>query len=319
MSSLEQFMVFKEVAEVRNITQASKRLHISQPSVSIQIQNLEHEYGAPLFYRTNRGVTLTDPGNILYEKVILILHTAQQAKETIRNYSANRTGYIHIGATLTIGEYLLPHMMSITQRDHSLLRYNVQVANTQVIVNEVLNNYLNISFVEGVAPEEDDLEVEQFWSDELVLIVSADHPWRDRGEITFDELISERFITRENGSGTREVLKRALQQGGFDVDELNIAIELDSTQAIKEAVLSGLGVTIISALTVQEECRQGRMRMLRLKDCQLERPLNIVTNRRVMLTPEEQWFLEEVRCEETLRALLPKPILPGQLLERIAG
>ncbi len=311
MSSLEQFMVFKEVAEIGNITQASKRLHISQPSVSIQIQNLEHEYGAPLFYRTNRGVTLTDPGNIPYEKVILILHAAQQAKETIHNYSANQTDYIHIGATLTIGEYLLPHMMSITHRDHSLSRYNVQVANTHVIVNEVLGNYLNIGFIEGIAPEEDDLNVEQFWSDELVLIVPTSHPWGNQDEITFDELLSERFITRENGSGTREVLKRALEEGGFAPDDLNIAIELGSTQAIKEAVLSNLGVTIISALTVQEECRQKRLHMLRLKGCQLKRPLNIITNRKCTLSPEEEWFLGKVRCRETLHSVLPEPLLPG--------
>ena len=91
MSSLEQFLVFKEVADAGNITLASKRLHISQPSVSVQIQNLEKEYGAELFNRTNRGVTLTQPGNILYEKVTQILRTIEQAKEEIHDFCLHQT------------------------------------------------------------------------------------------------------------------------------------------------------------------------------------------------------------------------------------
>ncbi len=310
MSSLEQFIVFKEVAETGNITQASKKLNISQPSVSIQIQNLEREYGAQLFDRTNRGVTLTEPGNMLYEKIVLVIQTINQTKETIGDFSAHQNSCIHIGATLTIGEYLLPHIMGLTHSDDSSPRFNVLVANTVTVAQSVQDKVLNIGLVEGPVSPDKNLKIEQFWSDELVIVVPIDHPWSKRTDVTFEELVSEKFITREKGSGTRKTAEVALEKSGFDPDKLHIVMELNSIQAIKEAVLSGLGVTIISALTVQEECRQKRLSMLRLSNCQLTRPLSILTNETSLLTTEEKWFLEQVRSHDTLAPLIPVPFLP---------
>ncbi|MEG0303148.1 LysR family transcriptional regulator [Gordonibacter sp.] len=319
MSSLEQFMVFKEVVETGNITLASKRLHISQPSVSVQIQNLEREYGAELFERTNRGVTLTEPGNILYEKIVFVIHAMQQAKETINDYSAKQNTCIRMGATLTIGEYLLPHLMGLAHPDHLTPRFNLQVANTSIITKEVLEKNLNIGFVEGPPPHDNDLIIEKFWSDELVLVVPMNHPWSTRIEVSFDELASERFITRERGSGTRDVMELALLHSNFDPDQLNVVMELNSTQAIKEAVLSDLGVTIISALTIQEECRQKRLSMLRISGCSLKRPLSIITNRKVTLTVEERWFMNQMRHEDVLRSVIPEPFLPYSTSHTDAG
>lgn len=173
-----------------------------------------------------------------------------------------------------------------------------------------MDRQLDVGLVEGPVPEEDDLTVEPFWSDELVLVVPAGHPWTKKEEITFDDLLSARFITREKGSGTRRVMELALARGGFDPCQLNIVMELNSTQAIKEAVGSGLGVTIISCLTVQEECRDNRLAMLRLSGCQLARPLNIITNTFSSLTPEEQWYLDQIRSRERIESLMPTPLLP---------
>ncbi|WP_283171693.1 LysR family transcriptional regulator [Curtanaerobium respiraculi] len=310
MSTLEQFEIFKEVAEAGNITQASKRLHISQPSVSVQIQNLEKEYGAELFSRTNRGVVLTEPGNILYEKAIVILHLIKQVKEDISAFEAHQNRYIHIGATMTIGEYLLPRMMQMVPPDGTPPRFNAHIGNTREIAQEVLERTLSIGLVEGPVPLNEDLVLEQFWTDELVLVVSINHRWSRRTEVEFEELATERFITREEGSGTRRTLEQAIQRSGFDPGVLNVVMELNSTQAIKETVAAGLGVTIISALTVQEECRQKRLTMLRIKNCQLVRPLNIITCSRASFTPEENWFLEQIRSRETLRPYIPVPFLP---------
>lgn len=313
MSSLEQFVVFKEVAEVGNITQASKRLHISQPSVSVQIKNLEHEFGAELFNRTYRGVTLTHPGTILYDKVVSILHAIDQAKEEISDYCAHQNALIHVGATLTIGEYLLPRIMSLTLDDHTQPRFNAHIANTSAIVNEVLDKELGIGLIEGPVDDSDELDITPFWHDELVLIVSTDHPWANRSEVTFDELTHENFIAREKGSGTRTVAELGLAKSGFDISKLNVIMELSSTQAIKETVLANLGVSILSALTVQEECRQGRLVMLRLKDCTLTRPLNLIVRSKSTPSPEEQWLIDRITDHALLSTILPRPSLPPQV------
>ena len=309
MSSIEQFAVFKEVADTGSITQASKRLFISQPSVSVQIQNLEHEYGAQLFSRTNRGVTLTAFGKILYDQVVIALRAVEQAKESIREYAEREGKVVHIGATFTIGEYLLPHMMGLTHDDNSSPKYNVNIANTKAVVQGVIENNLGIGLIEGPATNEEDIEVEQFWSDELVLIVPYHHPWASRTEVDFEELTQERFISREKGSGTRKVIEVGLKNAGFDPKQVNTIMELNSTQAIKEAVMAGLGVSMLSLLTVQEECRLKRLATLRIKDCLFERPLNVITNVNANLTAEEHWFLQHIKDRDVIESIIPKPFL----------
>ncbi len=309
MSSIEQFAVFKEVADTGSITQASKRLFISQPSVSVQIQNLEHEYGAQLFSRTNRGVTLTPFGKILYDQVVIALRAVEQAKASIREYAEREGKVVHIGATFTIGEYLLPHMMGLTHDDNSSPKFNVNIANTKAVVQGVLENNLGIGLIEGPATNDEDIEVEQFWSDELVLIVPYHHPWATRSEVDYEEFVEERFISREKGSGTRKVIEMALKNAGFDPKQVNTIMELNSTQAIKEAVMAGLGVSMLSVLTVQEECRLKRLATLRIKGCRFERPLNVITNVSANLTAEELWFLDQIKNREVIESIVPKPLI----------
>lgn len=311
MSSIEQFAVFKEVADTGSITQASKRLFISQPSVSVQIQNLEHEYGAQLFSRTNRGVTLTVFGKILYDQVVIVLRAVDQAKESIREYAEREGRIVHVGATYTIGEYLLPHMMSLTHSDNSSPKFNVNIANTKAIVQGVTDGKLGIGLIEGPVGESDSINIHQFWGDELVIIVPYHHPWAELGEIDYDTFLQEKFISREKGSGTRKVIENALKTAEFDPKKINTIMELNSTQAIKEAVMAGLGVSILSELTVQEECRLHRLATLRIKGCRLERPLNVITNTNSHLTSEEQWFLQQISNRDVIEKVVPKPCACG--------
>lgn len=307
MSSIEQFTVFKEVADTGSITQASKRLFISQPSVSVQIQNLEHEYGAQLFSRTNRGVTLTVFGKILYDQVVIALRAVEQAKDSIREYAEREGRIVHVGATLTIGEYLLPHMMSLTHADNSSPKFNVNIANTKAVEQGVVESKLGIGLIEGPVSDSEDIEAHQFWADELVVIVPFHHRWAGMGEIDYDEFVQEKFISREKGSGTRKVMEDALSACDFDPKKINTIMELNSTQSIKEAVMAGLGVSILSELTIQEECRLKRLSTLRIKNCRLERPLNVITNVNARLTSEERWFLQQISNREVIEKIVPKP------------
>ena len=306
MSAMEQqLLVFKEVAETKNITLASKRLHISQPSVSIQIKGLEQEYGVKLFDRTNKGVMLTRAGEILYEYSIQALNIMQEARELISGLSFDRHRCIKLGATLTIGEYILPHIIGHMDNCFDKLDFSVKIANTQIVAQDVLENRIHIALVEGPVAENQALSVETFWHDELALIVPINHPWNKRTSITFDELKNERMITREKGSGTRKVMELALIRGGFEPARLNIIAELGSTEAIKQAVIEGLGVTIISSLTVQQECRHQLLMTLPIEGCLLTRPLNVLTNNRGFKTDEEELFINCLRDTANLEHILP--------------
>lgn len=306
MNVLErQLLVFKEVVETQNITLASKRLHISQPSVSIQIQGLEQEYGAKLLERTNKGVTLTKAGEILYEYSCQVIQIMQEARERISELSQSQHKNVKVGATLTIGEYILPHILGYLDSMSDCLDFNVKIANTEIMAQDVLENRLHIALVEGPVPNEPDLNTETFWHDELALVVPDNHPWAKRESVTFEELTKERMITREKGSGTRKVMEIALSKGGYDPTRLNIIAEFGSTEAIKQAVIEGLGITIISALTVQRECSLSLLKLLKIEGCQLARPLTVLTNRKGAKTEEEQLLLKLLKSTKELESILP--------------
>ncbi|MDQ7094961.1 LysR family transcriptional regulator [Desulfosporosinus sp. PR] len=280
----QHFLVFKEVAETKNITLSAKKLHMSQPSISLQIQNLENQYGARFFDRTNKGVTLMKEGEIFYTHVRSVLDILLNAKEQIAALAKGRRGLIYLGATLTIGEYILPNILAYLYRNHPDVDFKVKIANTDSISQDVLEKKIHIGLIEGPVPRHKDLNVEKFWEDELVVVLPYFHPWASRESITLAELPHERLVTREDGSGTRRVMEMALKERGLDPDQLNISMELGSTQAIKEVVAAGLGITIISSLTVRRECDQKIFKSLKIQDAPVYRPLSILTNAQAQTT-----------------------------------
>ncbi|WP_139652667.1 LysR family transcriptional regulator [Raoultibacter phocaeensis] len=307
MSSLEELIVFKDVVSTGNITRTSQRLHMSQPSVSIQIQNLEKEYGVQFFDRTNRGVKLTECGEVFYHYVEEIIQLTFEAREAIAQTSSCHSGDIHVGATFTIGEYLLPFIVREYCSDQGDTGIDAKIADTEVLARDVLDRKLHVALIEGPVPKEPNFTVETFWHDELVVIVPIEHPWCEAETIGFEELTTERLITREQGSGTRKVMELAFARNGFNYADLNIRLELGSTQAIKQAVRCGMGIAIISILTVQEECRLGQLVALRVKDCSFTRPLSILTHTKGHLTPDEQSFIELIRNQKKLLEIFPTP------------
>ncbi|CAA7600030.1 Transcription regulator HTH, LysR [Acididesulfobacillus acetoxydans] len=300
----QQFLVFKTVAESKNITLAAKKLHMSQPSISLQIQNLEDHYGARLLDRTNKGVTLTRAGHVFYDNVCKILDMLHEAREQVNALGEDKRSEVYLGATLTIGEYVLPHLLAYLYRVRPDIDFKVKIANTEVISQDVLEKNIHIGFIEGPIPPNRDLKVESFWQDELVVVVPYHHPWAQRDSISLAELPQERMIVREVGSGTRKVMELALEEQGFDPSLLNITMELGSTQAIKQVVSAGLGMTVLSALTVRRECDQRVFKALRIQDAPVYRPLNILTHAQTAQTKDERYLIDLVHNRKLLSEVI---------------
>ena len=259
----------------------------------------------------NEAILYSD-GKILYDKVVIILNELDKAKEEIEAFNSNQNKLVHIGATLTIGEYLLPYLIGLTMADNQPFRINAHIANTAAVAKEVIDRTLPIGLIEGPIDPNDAIEKVEFWHDELVVVVSNQHPWANDIVVTFDELTAERYITREKGSGTREVAARALKRCGFDINLLNVAMELSSTKAIKQTVATGAGFSILSALTVQEECRNKKLSMLRVCDCNLSRPMSVITHKSATLSYAEQQFLDLLSKNDVLETIFPTPFLPSK-------
>lgn len=311
----QHLLVFKDVAETKNITLSAKKLHMSQPSISLQIQNLENQYGARFFDRTNKGVTLTKEGDIFYAHVRSVLDILASAKEQINALAKGQRGLIYLGATLTIGEYILPNILAFLYKTHPDVDFKVKIANTESISQDVLEKKLHIGLIEGPVPRHKDLNVEKFWEDELVVVLPYFHAWASRKSITLAELPHERLVTREDGSGTRKVMEMALKERGLDPDHLNITMELGSTHAIKQVVSAGLGITIISALTVNREGDQKIFKTLKIQDAPIYRPLSILTNAQTTQTKDERLLINLLHDHRLLSNVLSKDFSELEELE----
>ena len=294
------------MAEAGNITLSAKKLHMSQPSITLQIQNMENEYGARFFDRTNKGVTLTKAGEIFYAHVQDALEVLTDTRDQINALAQDQRRLIYIGSTLTIGEYVLPNILAFLYKTYRDVDFKVKIANTESISRDILEKKIHIGLIEGPVFGHKDLKVENFWEDELVVVIPNLHPWALRESITLDELSRERLITREEGSGTRRVMEMALKESGFDANQLNVTMELGSTQAIKQLVLEGIGITIISSLTVSRESDQKKFKTLKIQGAPIYRPLSIVTNARTPQNEDDRILINLLHDHELLSDVLSR-------------
>lgn len=188
-------------------------------------------------------------------------------------------GELLVGASTTIGEYILPYVLGEFKHEYPDVNVTIQILNTKDVVQAVLNRTFDIGIVEGlISAVPSQLTAQQFLEDELVVAVPADHPLASRKTVSLDEIQDLPFITREPGSGTRLVFEQALIDADFDIENMNIIMELGSTTAIKSAILGGLGISVISKWAVQDQIKTGKLVALNLEGITMKRDFTIIMN-----------------------------------------
>lgn len=295
----DRLIIFKTVAEQSSFSQAAKQLHLSQPAISMHIQALEEYYGTKLFNRTTKQVILTEAGKVLVKYVEKYLSLHEEAKKAIEETTGSVKGTLQLGATLTIGEYLLPKIAGAFKAKYPGVTICMDIANTQHVVELIVEGHLDVGLIEGPVDQRD-LRQEKFRQDELVVVIPPNHHWCGRKTITVEELLKEPIILREKGSGTRMVMEEKLEAHGINPKNLRIAMELGSTQAIKEGVMANLGVTIISLLTVNREVKWGLLDYVRIDNIPFFRDLNIYYNKHKFRTLTTETFLAFLRTQQEL-------------------
>ncbi|MFT3928165.1 MAG: LysR substrate-binding domain-containing protein [Myxococcales bacterium] len=269
---LDKLRAFAAVAEEGNITRAARRLRTSQPAVSKQVSELEESLGAVLFDRLPRGVRLTEAGQVLMRHTQQILAAERLAENEIAELSGLTRGKLSIGASTTIGSYLLPGVFGAFQRKHPQVRLELEIANTTVIQAMALDGRIDLGLTEGFMPT-DQLTAEVVYYDEMVAIVAPDHPLSAKPKVQLRDLRKVPFISRERGSGTRDVIEAALAEQQV---ELEPVMSLGSTEAVKRAVAAGLGLAIVSRLTVELEVQAKKLVVLDVADLNVRRGLHLV-------------------------------------------
>jgi DNA-binding transcriptional LysR family regulator len=282
--------VFCTVAETRSFSKTSEIIHLTQPAVSLQIQALEEMYETKLFDRSSSRVILTPAGEVLYKyaKEILALYTA--AEKVIGEMTGLVKGSITIGAGSTIGNYMLPSVISDFRKTHPKIKVHLFVANMQRIIELLNAGNINVGLVEGDVKRQK-IMVDKLLSDELLLIVPTHHPWAKRKEVSVSELIEEPFILREAGSGTRQTIEKFLTRHGITLQAMKVSMVLGTTQAIKEAVENGLGVSIVSRWAARKECKYGTLNMLSFKEEKILRNFSLITYKNSVSSHAVEEFL----------------------------
>jgi len=292
--NLEQLKVFFTAATKKNFSETAKALHLSQPSVSLHIKHLEEYLNTPLFDRTTKKMGLTQAGIILFQYAEQLIQLVNQVEKDISLLSEKIHGNLRLGSSLTIGEYLLPHFLGNFIKQYPEVNLSLKMDNSNQIIEKLLDGKIDLGFIEASISRKE-IDSFPFLEDELVIISSAQsektHPCLMEDVIDSELLFRLPIISREYGSGTRQVLETNLVKHNIEIDQLNIVMELEHTESIKSAVESGLGVAIISKTTIQKELELGLLNQTRIKGIPLKRYFYLI-HRKQVLSPASDAFKE---------------------------
>jgi len=268
--NLNHLAIFHAVAREGSITLGAERLHISQPAVSKQLQELEKSLGTLLFDRLPRGVRLTETGELLESYARRLFGLEAEAKSALAEMRGLERGRLAVGASMTIGGYMLPDVLARFHQKYPGIDLRLEIANTEEVQQRLIEGTLDVGLTEGFL-EHPELEAMVFREDELVVIAPPNHPLLSEAPVTAERLCQEPFVVREEGSGTRAVVERAFALRGL---ALQSAMSLGNIEAIKRAVAAGVGIAIVSALTVGLEVGAGRLAIVTVSDLAVRRPLH---------------------------------------------
>ena len=266
--------VFRVVARHLNFTRAAEELLLTQPAVTQQIKALEDEYCVPLFDRRGGRILLTAAGAALLPYAEQLKTISDEAFEAVTSTSGSHAGALAIGASQTIGQYLLPNFVADFLREYPRVAITAISGNTDEMLAAVAEHRVQIALIEGPALRKD-LHIEPFMQDQMVLVVPASHEWAGQ-EVDAQELCRVPLLMREFGSGSRRVIENALAKAGVKKKDMKTVMELDSTEGLLSAVEAGLGATFVSRWAVRNQLALRTLATARVRGLKLSRQFSLV-------------------------------------------
>jgi len=269
-----RLQVFYTVAKQLSFTKASELLFMTQPAVTFQVKQLEEHFNTRLFERNHSKISLTSAGEIALDYAGRILDLTAEMETRLGELTGQVSGTLMLGASTTIAEYLLPRMLGEFKNLYPQVHARLMVANSENVVSKVADHSLDIGLIEA-ACQHSHLQAEVCCNDELVMICPPGHEFSSLPAVTPAQLAHQPYVTREVGSGTREVVDEYFHAAGVTPEDLNIVMELGSPEAIKGVVSAGLGISIMSHASVAKELKLKELVALPLQP-RLIRPLSLV-------------------------------------------
>jgi len=286
---LWQLKIFCQVIELNSFSQAAKSIHLSQPTVSSHIKDLEEHFGCRLVDRLPRRAVATPAGELLYGYARQMLAIHGQAEAALAEFNGTIRGRLSVGGSTIPGAYLLPRIIGAFTRRYPEVFLSLIVKDTQQIIGDILSGRLEIAVV-GARSADSKIQQQKLVEDELRLIVPPDHPWAARKSLSLELLRSGSFIIRERGSGTLASIQMSLARKGCQIDDFNIAAQMGSTEAIRQGIKNRVGISILSTLAVAEDLKNGTLKALKIEGLNLKRHFYLTCHRHRTLSPPGREF-----------------------------
>jgi DNA-binding transcriptional LysR family regulator len=264
--NFNQLWIFHIAADEKSFTRAAAKLHLTQPGVSKHIKGLEEYFGTPLFDRIGRKPSLTPSGEVLYAATQRIFDILRDSKERMDDLEANNMGRLRIGASITLGIYILLPYVKQFKKQYPQIDLSMDISLSKEVEKNIEANLLDLGFI-GASTRNNQLIEKKLFKDELVLVLPADHRWNTQKTVSIKEISRESLLVSRLGSGTRAMLDARFKELGISPQ----LVELGHTESIKRAVETGLGVSILSKAVVERELKMGWLKTIRLTGVNLER------------------------------------------------
>ena len=294
--TLQQLRILKAIATEKNFTKAAAVLYLSQPSLSKQIRTLEKNLDTLLINRERNKVSLTESGKVLLQYSNRILALCEESCRAVIDLKNGDRGNLTVGASQTIGTYLMPRILALFAQNYPQIDLRVQVNSTRIIAKKIINREMDIAVVGGEISDDlkKNLTIQSFVYDELSLIISKSHPFAKKKQINKEDLYCLDFITLNSNSTIKKFIDNILSQNQIETKQLKTILQLNSIEGIKTAVSLGLGAAFVSSSAIEKETKLKTIAIIKIENIQINRKLSIISNPECYKSKAFEFFFNEL-------------------------
>ncbi|MEW6672586.1 MAG: selenium metabolism-associated LysR family transcriptional regulator [Thermodesulfobacteriota bacterium] len=293
---LWQLHIFCKVIELKSFSKAGEAAHLSQPTVSSHIRDLEEHFNCRLIDRLAKEALPTKAGEMLYGYARRLITLREEAETALSLFHGKMKGRLIIGGSTIPGAYVIPRLIGSFKTRYPDVIISLMIGDTEKIINATLSGELEIGIV-GARTENKKISQQALIDDEMCLVVPAKHRWALKKKIEMHLLLKEPFIIRERGSGTLKSFEQNLSGGDIRIEDFNVVAEMGSTEAVCQAVKNGVGVSIVSRIAVSEELNAGTLKAITIAGFNLRRSFYLTLHKYRSLSPLGNTFVEHIRKE----------------------
>lgn len=291
---LWQLHIFTKVVELKSFSKAGSAIHLSQPTVSSHIKDLEDHFECRLIDRLGKEALPTRAGTLLYGYARKLLALKGETETALAQFKGKTKGHLVVGGSTIPGGYILPQIIGSFMKTYPEVTVALEIGDTEEIVKAIREGAIEIGLV-GARYTDRHLIQEQVIKDSMCLVIHPDHPWKDRSSVSAEMLAKEPFIARESGSGTLKSLAGSLQGAGVDPNSLKIVATMGNTAAVRQGVKSGIGVSILSTKAVEDDLKNGGLLALSVDGVDLSRHFYLTVHKSRALSPLCSSFADFIR------------------------